>query len=317
MNSMKSKLLSLQIVLMVSLFSVMACSSSDSSEMSEMITLENDLSDKVSQSSVSEFGDKVFTRIWSDPPTLDPHLTGDTTSSAIVVEIFGGLVSFDTSLNLIPDLAESWDISEDAETYTFKIRKDAVFHDGKKVTADDFKWSFNRAVAPDTASPIAETYLGDIVGVKDVLEGVSDEISGITVLDEHTLQIKIDSPKSYFLQKLTYPTAYVLDKNNIVSLGSSWTDSPNGTGPFKLIEYKIGEQIVLGKHDDYHLGAAKLDKIVMNLAGGSSMAMYENDEIDITGVSLFDLERTIFLVNNGALITKDSISPPSPAGLIL
>ena len=146
-------------------------------------------------------------------------------------------------------------------------------------------------MAPDTASPIAETYLGDIVGVKDVLEGVSDEISGITVLDEHTLQIKIDSPKSYFLQKLTYPTAYVLDKNNIVSLGSSWTDSPNGTGPFKLIEYKIGEQIVLGKHDDYHLGAAKLDKIVMNLAGGSSMAMYENDEIDITGVSLFDLER--------------------------
>ena len=138
MNSMKSKLLSLQIVLMVSLFSVMACSSSDSSEMSEMITLENDLSDKVSQSSVSEFGDKVFTRIWSYPPTLDAHLTGDTTSSAIVVEIFGGLVSFDTSLNLIPDLAESWDISEDAETYTFKIRKDDVFHDGKKVTADDF-----------------------------------------------------------------------------------------------------------------------------------------------------------------------------------
>ncbi len=291
MNSMKSKLLSLQIVLVVSLFSVMACSSSDSSEMSEMITLENDLSDKVSQSSISEFGDKVFTRIWSDPPTLDPHLTGDTTSSAIVVEIFGGLVSFDTSLNLIPDLAESWDISEDSKTYTFNLRKDAVFHDGKKVTADDFKWSFNRAVAPDTASPIAETYLGDIVGVKDVLEGVSDEISGITVVDEHTLQIKIDSPKSYFLQKLTYPTAYVLDKNNIVSLGSSWTDSPNGTGPFKLIEYKIGEQIILRKHDDYHLGAAKLDKIVMNLAGGSSMAMYENDEIDITGVSLFDLER--------------------------
>ena len=62
MNSMKSKLLSLQIVLMVSLFSVMACSSSDSSEMSEMITLENDLSDKVSHSSVSEFGDKEFTK---------------------------------------------------------------------------------------------------------------------------------------------------------------------------------------------------------------------------------------------------------------
>ena len=129
------------------------------------------------------------------------------------------------------------------------------------------------------------------MGVKDVIEGRSDRISGVTALDEYTLQIQIDSPKAYFLQKLTYPTAYVLDKDNVESSGSGWTDSPNGTGPFKLIEYKIGERIVLEKHSEYHLEPAKLDKIIMNLAGGSSMAMYENDEIDITGVSLFDLER--------------------------
>jgi len=133
--------------------------------------------------------------------------------------------------------------------------------------------------------------LGDIVGVKDVIKGNSDEIAGISVLDEYTLQIKIDSPKAYFLQKLTYPTSYVLDQDNVNSGKSNWTDFPNGTGPFKLTEYKIGEQIVLERHADYHLEPAKLQKIIMNLAGGSSMAMYENDEIDITGVGLFDLER--------------------------
>ena len=233
----------------------------------------------------------VFNMLWSDPPTLDPHLTSDTTSAGIIVEIFGGLVAFDTDLNLVPDLAESWEISSDAQTYTFKIRDEAVFHDGKNVTAADFKWSFERAAHPDTASPVAETYLSDIVGVKEVLEGVTTDISGVTVIDEKTLQIEIDAPKAYFLAKLTYPTAYVLDKDNVEIEDSEWTDNPNGTGPFRLMEYKIGERLILEKHPKYHLGPAMLDRIQMNLAGGSSMAMYENDEIHITGVGMLDLER--------------------------
>ena len=233
----------------------------------------------------------VFNMLWSDPPTLDPHLTSDTTSAGIIVEIFGGLVAFDTDLNLVPDLAESWEISSDAQTYTFKIRDEAVFHDGKNVTAADFKWSFERAAHPDTASPVAETYLSDIVGVKEVLEGVTTDISGVTVIDEKTLQIEIDAPKAYFLAKLTYPTAYVLDKDNVEIENSEWTDNPNGTGPFRLLEYKIGERLILEKHSKYHLGPAMLDRIQMNLAGGSSMAMYENDEIHITGVGMLDLER--------------------------
>ena len=239
----------------------------------------------------NELLDGVFNRLWADPPTLDPHLTSDTTSSGVVVEIFGGLVTFDTDLNLVPDLAESFEISADSLTYTFVIRDTAVFHSGKPVTSSDIKWSLERAVNPDTASPVAETYLGDIIGVEDVLNGVTDKISGVAVIDDKTIQIKIDSPKAYFLQKLTYPTAYVLDRENVESGGRNWTDDPNGTGPFKLIEYKIGERLILERHDSYHLGAAGLKRIQMNLAGGSSMAMYENDEIDITGVGLFDLER--------------------------
>ena len=240
---------------------------------------------------VSEQPSGVFNRLWSDPPTLDPHLTSDTTSAGVVVEIFGGLVGFDTNLQLIPDLADSWDVSTDGLTYTFKIRANAAFHDGTKVTAGDFKWSLERAVNPDTASPTAKTYLGDIVGVEDVLEGRGSEIRGVKAVDDVTLQIQIDAPKAYFLAKLTYPTAYVVDKNNVSEGGLNWTDNPNGTGPFRLTDYKIGERIILERNDLYHLEKAKLAKIQMNLAGGSSMAMYENDEIDITGVGLFDLER--------------------------
>ena len=73
----------------------------------------------------------------------------------------------------------------------------------------------------------------------------------------------------------------------------NWTDNPNGTGPFRLLDYKIGERIILERNDLYHLDKAKLAKIQMNLAGGSSMAMYENDEIDIAGVGLADIDRLI------------------------
>ena len=245
------------------------------------------------ETSSEELSGGVFRRLWADPPTLDPHLTSDTTSAGLVVEIFSGLVALNTDLQLVPDVAESWEINEDGTVYTFHIRDDAKFHDGKRVTADDFKWSMQRAAHPDTASPVADTYLNDIVGVEAVLEGESEDISGITVIDDSTLQIEIDAPKAYFLAKLTYPTAYVLDSENVVSGGRTWTDTPNGTGPFRLKEYRIGERIILERNDYYYRERANVDSIAMNLAGGQSMAMYENDEIDITGVGLFDLDRVL------------------------
>ena len=235
----------------------------------------------------------VFRRLWADPPTLDPHLTTDTTSAGVVVELFSGLVTLNTDLQLVPDVAESWDISEDGTVYTFHIRPEAKFHDGKPITADDFKWSIERAASPDTASPVADTYLADIVGLQDVLDGTVTNISGIQVIDTLTLQITIDAPKAYFLAKLTYPTAYVLDQENVESGGRNWTDNLNGSGPFRLKEYRIGERIILERNENYYREPPFVDTVFMNLAGGQSMAMYENDEIDITGVGLFDLDRVL------------------------
>ncbi len=250
----------------------------------------------------------VFRRLWADPPTLDPHLVTDTTSAGLVVELFSGLVALNTDLQLVPDIAERWDISEDGKTYTFYLRDNAKFHDGKSITAGDFKWSIERSANPDTASPVADTYLNDIIGVQEVLDGDSTDISGITVIDEHTLQIEIDAPKAYFLAKLTYPTAYVLDKDNVEAGGRNWADTPNGSGPFKLKEYRIGERIILERNEHFYRTPPHLESVSMNLAGGQAMAMYENDEIDITGVGLFDLER--ILDPNEELNKELVIAPP-------
>ena len=248
----------------------------------------------------------IFRRLWADPPTLDPHLTSDTTSAGIVVEVFSGLITLDTDLSLQPDIAERWEISEDGTVYTFFLRKNAKFHDGKPITAQDFVWSLNRAASPSIASPVASTYLDDIVGVSEVLSGEATEISGVKAIDEGTLQITIDGPKAYFLAKLTYPTAFVLDRENVES-GDNWTDDPNGSGPFKLKEYRIGERIILERNALFYLEPAKLDQVFMNLAGGQAMAMYENDEIDITGVGLFDLER---LRDPNEPLSKDLLVAP-------
>ena len=125
----------------------------------------------------------------------------------------------------------------------------------------------------------------------DLIDGKADEISGVKVIDDRTLQITVDAPKPYFLAKLTYPTAFVLDKDTVELGGRDWwIDNPVGSGPFKLDEYKIGVRIVLVKNDEYYREPAKIAKVYNHLAGGQGMAMYENDEIDVVGVCMFDLD---------------------------
>ena len=240
-------------------------------------------------------GGGVFRRLWADPPTLDPHLTGDTTSAGVVVEIFSGLVAIDTDLQLVPDIAESWTIDDTGTVYTFTLRDNVTFHNGDKVTAHDFKWSIERAASPSLASHLADTYLNDIIGASDYIEGNAASIEGVTVIDDKTLQIAIDAPKAYFLAKLSYPTAYVLHRDAVEGGGRNWwVSNAVGTGPFRLKEYRIGERIVLERFDEYYREPRPdVDAINMNLAGGQSMAMYENDEIDVTGVGLFDLDRVL------------------------
>ena len=251
---------------------------------------EDEESDSGSRS--SSVGDTTrLVHLYVDPPTLDPHLTTDATSARIIVEVFGGLVTIDPDLNIVADLAESWDISDDGRVYTFHLRPDAKFHDGKPVTAHDVLWSLERATNPLNESPVADQYLGDIVGVKEKLAGEDTTISGVRFIDELTIEITIDEAKSYFLAKLTYPTGFVLDQDNVEANPRSWFREPNGTGPFRLEEYVVGETLVLSRNEDFHLGPPKLEEVEFILSGGTSLLMYENNEIHVAGVGLADLDR--------------------------
>lgn len=236
----------------------------------------------------------ILRLLGSDPPTLDPHLATDATSASYIVELFSGLVTINPDLEIVPDIATSWDISPDGTVYTFHLRDDVLFHNGKPVTAHDFKWSIERACAPETGSPVADTYLGDIVGCRVKLRGQAAEVSGVEAIDDYTLKITIDAPRHYFLAKLTYPTAFVLERDNVATdrPGHPWTDNPVGTGPFRLAKYIQGEELVLVRNI-YYYGEPKpqLERVEFGIAGGSPMVNYEADKLDSTPVGLQDLDR--------------------------
>jgi len=222
--------------------------------------------------------------LWdAGPITLDPAISADMSSHTYIMQIFSGLVRLNHELNIVPDIAESWEKSPDGKRYTFHLRQGVKFHGGGDVKAADFKYSWERACDPDTGSGTAATYLGDIVGAKDMLAGNATEISGVEVIGDYTLRVTIDAPKAYFLDKLAYPTAFVVDANNVES-GQSWWREPNGTGPFRLEEWRPGEQLVLERSQIYYGETPKLERVVFRFLAFSPMALYETGLIDVAPV---------------------------------
>ncbi|MCA9830684.1 MAG: peptide ABC transporter substrate-binding protein [Dehalococcoidia bacterium] len=221
---------------------------------------------------------------------FDPILVGDESTAAYIVEIFGGLVTLDRNLKVVPDIAESWTVSPDGLVYTFKLRGNALFHDNTRVTANDFKYSLERAADPANASPTVKAYLGRIKGLEDKLSGKATDVSGVKVVDAQTLEITLAKPEPVFIQELTYPVAFVVKQSQIEQDPRNWTRKPIGTGPFKIVEFSPAEKIRLVRNDRYHLGAPLLEEVVFELGGGSISTRYQNDEIHIGFVPALNLK---------------------------
>ena len=252
----------------------------------------NSFTDSFTLETPSPFGvsteDSLF-QYWGEIITIDPALSRYGPAD-IEGAIFSGLVKLNTDLEVVPDIAEGWEVSADGTIYTFRLRDDVRFHDGRPVTAQDFKYSWERALSAELESPVAHTYLGDIVGADEVTEGPAHTLRGVRVMDPRTLEITLNAPVPYFLGKLTYPTSYVVDRAN-VETGANWTDSPNGTGAFKLKTWRKDELLILERNNDWYDGTPALAHSVYRIFAGRPMQMYENGEIDLTGVYVWNIDR--------------------------
>jgi oligopeptide transport system substrate-binding protein len=211
---------------------------------------------------------------------LDPA-TATGGAGAYPGHTFSGLVRLSPQMQIVPDLAESWQISPDGSVYTFTIRSGAAFADGRALVAQDVKDSWERAADPKTKSETARTYLNDIVGVTAKLDGKAEEISGVKVIDDRILVVTLDGLKPFFLAKLTYPTSFIVDSQDIKKSPSDWMFHPNSSGPFVIKEYKKGDALIFERNEKYHTPARMPYVIYLLNRPGNSVSMYQAGEIDV------------------------------------
>lgn len=224
------------------------------------------------------------------PANLDPALIRDNQTAFIARQVFRGLVRLDDALNVVPDIAADYQKSADGRTYTFYLRSTAKFQNGRQITADDVAFSLNRACDPSTApdgQPLnlaSAAGLNDIVGCLDRLNGKTNDVAGIQVLDPLTLTITLDAPKAYFLQKLTLSDGAVIDRNDLAR-GPRWSTQPNGTGPFKITAWKPDE-IDLAKNPTFYEQVPTLDTvtILVGARAANPLNLYDGDKIDVATV---------------------------------
>ena len=178
---------------------------------------------------------------------LDPALSYDTTSNEAVTEMYDQLVTYDkNTTNLKPMLAESYTVSSDGLTYTFKIRKGVKFWNGDPVTAQSFVDEFQRVLNPKVASH-GEGFIDPIVkGSTEYNKGKSKTISGITTPDANTLVIQLTKPQPFFLEVLAMPFFSAVDQTYINKVGNKSFDSNTamGSGPFKLDSYDVSQMVL-------------------------------------------------------------------------
>jgi oligopeptide transport system substrate-binding protein len=224
-----------------------------------------------------------------DAEDLDPAMT-TSGSGGYPGLLFAGLVKLSPDLQVIPDLAEDLIISPDGTVYTFKLRDGLQFADGRPITTRDFKDSWERALDPDTDSSVALTYLGDILGAKEKNAGTADDIAGVKVIDDRTLEVTLDGPKPYFLAKLTYPTSYVVDGTQ-ANAGGKWYYEANASGPYKIKEYKPDEYIIFERNDAYWNPPAIRNVLYLFNPGGSLLSLYEEGTLDMVPIWGDDVTR--------------------------
>lgn len=219
--------------------------------------------------------------------TLDPALSRDQQTNAVARHISRGLIGYDEDLLPIPELAGKVDVSPDQATYTFSLREDARFHDGRAVEAEDVAWSFARALHPSTAEraglPLAGvTFLGDIAGATDVLAGHADTLPGIEPIDARTVRITLERPSTTFLMRLAAVPAEILDRT-MDTADPHWWLELNGSGPYRIEAIEPDTQLVLRAVESWRGEPVPVTDVHVRLGLSASAPenLLQNGELDL------------------------------------
>ena len=229
----------------------------------------------------------------SDITTFDPALATDLPSINAISMVFTGLVGLDDTLQVQPQLAQSWSVGSDGVTWTFHLKPNLKFSDGTPLTATDVVYSINRALLPVTQSSVAPIYLSLIQDSDQLLAGKISTLIGDSLFASNASTVVIVTKKKapYFLDMLTNTCSYVVEKSLISTYGEKFTDHLNqggGSGPFKVSQYIHGQKIEFVPNRDYYGPLPQLQKVVMPFYSNPDNAYqaYMQGQTNTTGVPL-------------------------------
>ncbi|MCF6462192.1 peptide ABC transporter substrate-binding protein [Clostridium sp. Cult1] len=245
-------------------------------------------SDTSEETPAEETGGKKILRSnnSSEPGSLDPALAQGTHESWVLENVFEGLMTFDEKGELVPGMAESYEISDDELTYTFTLRDGVKWSNGDPVTAEDFEFTWKRALDPELAADYANI-LYYIKGGEayNTGQGSRDDVA-VKALDEKTLEVTLESPTAYFLELTAFYTYFPVNKN-VVESNPDWAKKPEthvSNGPFKLVKWEHNAKLVLEKNESYYnADKIKLDGIDLDIIEDQNTAWqkYEGGEYHI------------------------------------
>jgi oligopeptide transport system substrate-binding protein len=226
----------------------------------------------------------------AEPPSLDPGLATDTTSSNILLNIMDPLVKLDANLKPTSNLAESWKESRDGRTVTFTLRSDGRWTNGDPVTARDFEYSWKRTLSPELGADYAYQFYG-IVGAEDYnscaknCAQLRDRV-GVKAIDDATLQVKLTSPQPWFLQQVAHHSFLAVNQKTVQRFGEKWTDPANivTNGPFKLAAWEHNSRIDLVKWDGWrNADSVSLTRVngKMLTEGTTAVQAFEAGDVDV------------------------------------
>ena len=192
-----------------------------------------------------------------NPVTLDPAKFTGVDSEGVARRIFNALVKLDTELRPVPDLAQRWEVSGDGLRYTFHLRNGVRFHNGREMTAEDVRYSFERLLRKETLSRRAWV-VEPIAGAAALREGRADSLSGLEVLDGQTVRITLREPFPPILSQLAMTNAAIVPREETEKTDVPFGRRPVGTGPFRFVKWRDNDVIELVRNEDYFDGPAPL-----------------------------------------------------------
>jgi oligopeptide transport system substrate-binding protein len=235
--------------------------------------------------------EQVFTINWgAEPPSLDPGLATDTTSSNVLLNIMDPLVKLDDDLKPVPNLAESWKVSADGKTVTFTLRDDGKWTNGDPVTAADFEYSWKRTISPDLAADYAYQFYGivgaqEYNGCKKNCEPLADKV-GIKAVNDTTLEVKLTTPQPWFIQQAAHHSFLAVNRKAVEQFKAKWTEAANivTNGPFKLAAWEHNSRLDLTKWPEWRdAGSVSLTRVNGRMIsdGTTAVQAFEAGELDV------------------------------------